>query len=103
MFKRKSQILCFWFLFWDLVATASAWLLAFYLRVESGVFTLSKTAPSFEDCYASLPMVMVLALVAYQVTGQYAIHRFRRLREEFVAVVKGVFLMELLVIAATFG
>jgi Undecaprenyl-phosphate glucose phosphotransferase len=103
MFKRKSQILGLWFLFWDLAATAGAWLLAFYLRVESGFFALSKAAPSLEECCASLPMVIVLALVAYHLTGQYAIHRFRRIREEVVAVLKGVFLMELLVIAATFG
>ena len=103
MFKRKSQILGLWFLFWDLAATAGAWLLAFYLRVLSGLFPLSKAAPSLEECCASLPMVMVLALVAYQLTGQYAIHRFRRFREEVVAVLKGVFLMELLVIAGTFG
>src|SRR5438874_501476 len=29
MIKRKSQILCLWFLFWDLVATALAWVEAY--------------------------------------------------------------------------
>ena len=44
-----------------------------------------------------------MAAVAYRLTGQYVIHRFRRLREEVVSVVKGTALMGLLVIAATFG
>lgn len=103
MIKRKSQVLCLWFLFWDLGSTALAWVLAYYLRVESGLFQLEKEPPSFAQCYANLPMVMVLSLFAYHVTGQYILHRFRRLREEFVAVFKGVSLMELLVIATTFG
>ena len=103
MFKRKSQILCLWFLFWDLAATALAWVQAYFLRVESGLFALDKTPPSVDQCYANLPMVVILSTLAYHVTGQYVIHRFRRIREEFVAVVKGVFLMELFVIAATFG
>src|SRR5262245_33808727 len=103
MFKRKSQILCLWFLAWDLAMTAVAWVLAYYLRVESGLVRLYKEPPSIEECYANLPMVMILSVVAYHVTGQYLIHRFRRIREEFVAVIKGVFLMELFVIAATFG
>src|SRR5689334_1495742 len=86
MIKRKSQILCLWFLFWDLAGTAMAWLLAYYLRVESGLVALEKEPPSWEQCYANLPMVVVLALMAYHVTGQYVLHRFRRVREEVVAV-----------------
>jgi Undecaprenyl-phosphate glucose phosphotransferase len=103
MIKRKSQILSLWFVFWDLAATVLAWIEAYYLRVESGLITIDKTPPSFAQCYGSLPMVILLSTVAYHVTGQYVIHRFRRIREEVIAVLKGVFLMELFVIAATFG
>src|SRR5207249_3103358 len=41
--------------------------------------------------------------VSYRLTGQYVIHRLRRLREEAVSVLKGTALMSLLVIATTFG
>ena len=44
-----------------------------------------------------------LYTVAYRLTGQYAIHRFRRLREEFASVLRGVALMGLFVVATTFG
>ena len=83
--------------------TALAWICAYYLRVESGLLQLDKEPPSIDQCYANLPMVAVLSVVAYQMTGQYVIHRFRRLREELAAVLRGVFMMELFVIAATFG
>ena len=48
-------------------------------------------------------MVLLLAVIAYQGTGQYVINRFRRLREEVLGVLKSTAFMGLLVIAATFG
>jgi Undecaprenyl-phosphate glucose phosphotransferase len=101
MIKRKSQILVAWFLVWDLTATALAWLAAYYVRFQW--FPVYTEAPSFADCAALLPVVVVMAAVAYRLTGQYVTHRFRRLREELVSVFKGTALMGLLVIAGTFS
>jgi hypothetical protein len=36
MFKRSSQILGVWFLFWDLALTAAAWVGAYFVRFDSG-------------------------------------------------------------------
>ena len=49
------------------------------------------------------PHVLLVSAVAYRLTGQYAIHRFRRLREEFASVLRGVALMGLFVVATTFS
>jgi len=103
MIKRKSQILCLWFLLWDLVSTATAWLTAYWLRFESGIFSVFHDVPEFALCWQKTPIILILAALAYRFTGQYAIHRFRRLREEVVSIVQGIALMGLLVIAATFG
>ncbi len=103
MIAQKSQLICYWFRFWDLVVTALAWLLAYFVRVESGWIPLEKGAPTFADCTAGLPMVLILAALVYHFTGQYHITRFRRLREEIAAVFKGAGLMVLMVIAATFS
>src|SRR5262249_10551744 len=46
--------------------------------------------------------VLLLAATAYHWTGQYAIDRLRRLREEFVCVGQGVALLVLLMIAGLF-
>jgi Undecaprenyl-phosphate glucose phosphotransferase len=103
MLKHRSQILCVWFLAWDMVLTAVAWVGAYYLRVESGWIPLFfKTPPDPILCWRNLPLVLVLAAVAYHLTGQYAIHRLRRFREEVVCVVKGTVLLSLLVMATTF-
>lgn len=103
MMRHKSQILCAWFRVADLQMTAVAWLLSHYLRFESGMFEVDKTPPTFEMCWQNLPLVVLLGLLAYQITGQYMIHRFRRLREELASVSAGTALMGLFVVAATFG
>src|SRR5437660_1257093 len=103
MIKHKSQLLSLWFLGCDLVLTAAAWLGSHYLRFEADLFDVDKTPPTFEMCWKNIPLVLLCGLVAYHFTGQYQIHRFRRLREEFVSVFLGTAFMGLLVVAATFG
>jgi Undecaprenyl-phosphate glucose phosphotransferase len=103
MIKRKSQILILWFFLWDLSLTALAWIGAYHLRFNSGWFKVHKNTPDFNLCLNNIPLLLLISAVAFRLTGQYAIHRFRRLREEFASVFKGVALMGLLVMATTFG
>jgi Undecaprenyl-phosphate glucose phosphotransferase len=103
MIKQKSQILILWFFLWDLSLTALAWVSAYHVRFDSGLFEVRKEKPAYELCLHNIPLVLLLGAVAYRLTGQYGIHRFRRLREEFASVGKGVALMGLLVVATTFG
>jgi FlaA1/EpsC-like NDP-sugar epimerase len=102
MFKRSSQVLCVCFLVSDLCLTGAAWLGAYYFRFETGWIPQPKQKPDVQLCWQNLPLVIILAAVAYRLTGQYAIHRLRRLREEVVGVVKGTALLSLLVMAITF-
>jgi Undecaprenyl-phosphate glucose phosphotransferase len=103
MIKQKSQILCAWFLACDLAMTALAWLWAYHLRFEAGLLPLEHEAPPIGLCYETLPLVLLLAALAYRMTGQYRVGRFRRLREELFSILRGTALMGLFVIAATFG
>jgi Undecaprenyl-phosphate glucose phosphotransferase len=102
MVHQRSQILCVWFLVWDLILTAAAWLGAYYLRFETGWIPITKETPDVSLCWNNLPVVVLLAAVAYRLTGQYAIHRLRRFREEVICVLKGTALLSLLVLATTF-
>lgn len=102
MIKRRSQLLCAWFLVWDLLLTAVSWVAAYYLRFESGWIPITKEPVEAILCWQKLPLVLLLALVAYRITGQYTIHRFRRFRDEVVCVFKGTALVSLLVMATTF-
>lgn len=102
MINRSNQLLSSCFLVSDLVLTAAAWLGAYYLRFVSGWVALNKLPPSFYLCWRQLPLVLLLAAVAYRLAGQYAVSRLRRFREELVAVVKGSLLLSLFVMATVF-
>src|SRR5262249_44312505 len=75
---------------------------AYYLRFASGLIPVYKSQPDVSLCWRSLPLVLLLSVVAYHLTGQYTIHRLRRFREEMVCVLKGTVLLSLLVMASTF-
>jgi Undecaprenyl-phosphate glucose phosphotransferase len=103
MIKQKSQILSAWFLVWDLAMTALAWVWAYNLRFEAQLLPINKPPPTFEQCFQTLPLVVLLSALAYRLTGQYRVGRFRRLREELLGILRGTALMALFVVAATFG
>jgi len=103
MVRRSSQPLLVWFLVWDLAATVLAWVGAYWLRFDTGLPLVNNHQPLFELCLANIPLVIVLSLVAYRIAGMYEVHRLRRFREETVAVVKGVTLSLLLVMATNFA
>jgi Undecaprenyl-phosphate glucose phosphotransferase len=102
MINRRSQLLYAWFLLWDLVLTGAAWVGAYFLRFDSGWIPVRKETPDVSLCWRNLPLVLLLAAIAYRWTGQYTIHRLRRFREEMVGIIKGTALMSLLVMATTF-
>lgn len=102
MIRSRSQILAFCFLLTDIVVTSVAWIGAYFLRFDSGWVPLYKPRADFYLCIRSLPLVLLLAVVAYRITGQYEIHRLRRFREDLIAVVKGTALLTLFVLATLF-
>src|SRR5690349_9484726 len=104
MIKRRSQVLTVWFLAADLALTAAAWVGAYLVRFRSGwIPAHAETLPDLDQCWRTLPLVLLIAAVAFRLTGQYDIHRLRRLREELVSVGKGTLLMFLLVITTLFN
>jgi Undecaprenyl-phosphate glucose phosphotransferase len=101
MIRRSSQPLIVCFLTCDLFVTAATWVAAYQVRF-GGWFRVTATPPEFSLCLSKLPLVVILAAVAYRLAGQYQVHRLRRFREELVAVGKGTALLALLVMATTF-
>ena len=102
MIDRRSQLLWFGFLVSDLFLTALAWVIAYVLRFESGWLARGHDPLPFSLCARQLPMIFVLAGVAYRVVGMYDIGRLRRFREEMIAVMRGTALMSLLVMSSLF-
>jgi Undecaprenyl-phosphate glucose phosphotransferase len=102
MLKRSSQALGVWFITSDVLLTGSAWVAAYYIRFGSGWIPVTKEAPDASLCWNSIPLVLILSAISFQLTGQYTIHRLRRFREEMLGVLKGTALLSLLVLATTF-
>jgi Undecaprenyl-phosphate glucose phosphotransferase len=101
--RRSSQPLVAWFVAWDLVATAAAWVAAYFARFASGIPLVNNHQPDFALCLANLPLVTAVSLVAYRLAGGYEVHRLRRFREELWAVAKGVALLVLIVMSTNFA
>lgn len=103
MVYRTSQPLIVWFVVWDLALTAAAWLASYWVRFDTGFIPLERQQPGFGLYVASLPLIVILSVVAYRFAGMYEVHRLRRFREELVAVARGVGLMALAVMATSFA
>ncbi len=102
MISRRSHFLVLWFVLTDACVAVITWLAAYWLRFGSGWFDIAGEIPDFAKCLESTPIVVLLALVAYRTTGQYAFDRMRRLREEVTGVLKGNALLLLLAATALF-
>src|SRR5262249_41381041 len=87
----------------DLALTALAWLGAYWLRFDAGLVSIrNEHQPAFIVCLRQLPIVLVLAALAFRFAGQYQIGRLRRFREDMLAVLKRVALLVLFVMATVF-
>jgi Undecaprenyl-phosphate glucose phosphotransferase len=103
MIKHRSQLLAAWFLLGDLALAGLSWVAAYWARFEAGwIPTLPPARGLFPLCWSNLPLVLLLAMVSGFASGQYAIDRMRRLREEIVGALRCTALMTLLVLATTF-
>ncbi len=102
MVRRITQSLAFLFLLIDLGLTAVSWMLAYWIRFQSGWVSVEKDIPPFSACLWDLPMVAGLAGLSFHLVGQYRINRLRRFREELWGVIQGAGLLLLFVLAAIF-
>jgi Undecaprenyl-phosphate glucose phosphotransferase len=102
MLHYRSHLLRGCFLVSDLVVTALAWLGAYHVRFDTGWLPQTKPRADFHLCCRALPLVLLLAVVAFHLGGMYQVHRLRRFREEILAILKGTGLLTLLVLAGLF-
>ena len=73
-----------------LLHTGRPWLAAYWLRFESGFIPLTREVPDLSRYLGTLPLVVILSVVSYKVCGLYQVHRLNRVRDEMIAVFKGV-------------
>ena len=86
MYRRHGNKLGLVFLAGDLVITTIAWFAAYFARFD--LFPASGGVPDFPLILQALPLVLVLAAVAYRLAGLYEIHRLRQMPRELGVVFK---------------
>jgi len=100
MYRRHGDKLALVFLACDLGVTAATWIGAYLLRFA--LWPSPEGIPDFHLVLRALPVVMLLAAVAYRLCGLYEIHRLRQLPRELGVVCKASALLFLLAITVTF-
>lgn len=100
MYRRHGNKLGLVFLGCDLAVTTAAWGGAYLLR-----FTLwpsPQGVPEFGLVLQGLPLVLVLAVVAYRLCGLYEVHRLQPLPRELGTVCQASGLLFVLAVTAAF-
>jgi Undecaprenyl-phosphate glucose phosphotransferase len=100
MVRRHGQKLGLVFLACDATVTASTWFLAYYLRYR--IWEAPYGVPDLALVASGLPIVLLLAAVAYRVCGLYEIHRLRKLPHELGVVCHASGLLFLMAITVLF-
>jgi len=100
VYRRHGNKLGLVFLAGDLVVTTIAWFAAYFIRFS--VLPTPDGVPDFHLVIEALPLVLVLAAVAYRLAGLYEIHRLRQMPRELGVVFKAGGLLFVLVITTAF-
>ncbi|MBX7073145.1 MAG: undecaprenyl-phosphate glucose phosphotransferase [Pirellulales bacterium] len=100
MYRRHGEKLGLVFLACDLTITVAAWLIAYALRFT--FWPAPDGVPNLDAVLRPLPLLLILAAVAYRAAGLYDVHRLRQLPSEWGVVLRGSGLLFLLAVAAVF-
>ncbi|MBL9123407.1 MAG: undecaprenyl-phosphate glucose phosphotransferase [Planctomycetaceae bacterium] len=100
MYRRHGQKIAALFVTCDLAVTALVWVGAYFLRFQ--IWASPNGVPQFTAVLRALPIVLVLAVLAYRSAGLYQVHRLQRLPRELGAICQAGGLLFLLVITAAF-
>jgi Undecaprenyl-phosphate glucose phosphotransferase len=101
MVKRYNRLLVALYVVADVVLAAAAFMLAFFIRFESGLIPVTKGYPPFSQYVAVLPLVAGLVPVAYHVQGLYRLRRGRTRVDDFFSVFVGSILAVVLGVVIT--
>ena len=100
MYRRHGDKLALVFLGCDLGVTAAVWVGAYLLRFA--LWDSPAGVPDFQLVVRGLPVVLLLAAVAYRFCGLYEVHRLKQLPRELGVVCRASGLLFLLAITVTF-
>lgn len=100
MYRRHGNKLGLVFLGCDLAVTSAAWTGAYLLRYTA--WPSPDGVPHFGLMLQALPLVLLLAVVAYRLCGLYEVHRLQPLPRELGTVCRASGLLFVLAVTAAF-
>ena len=101
MVKRHTRLLVTSYVLGDALLTSCAFLLAYYIRFDSGLIPVTKGFPPVEQYLRLVPLVAALTPLAFQIQGVYRLRRGRSRVDDFFAVLVGTILAVVLGAAST--
>ncbi len=103
MLKEKRQLFEVFFVIFDLFFIALAWVLAYFLRFESGIIPVYKGVPPFSQYFWFLIIIFPIWFLAYRFGGLYVPQRASRKKiyESFL-IIRANFIAILILISYTY-
>lgn len=96
MVRRYNRLLAAFYILSDAVLAAAAFVLAYVIRFDTGLITVTKGYPPFGQYVSVLPLVAAVVPFAYYMQGIYRLRRGRSRVDDFFAVFVGSILAVLL-------
>ena len=89
MVKRYNRLLAAFYITSDAALGALAFVLAYFIRFETGLVPVTKGHPPFAQYHAILPVIAAVVPFAYYLQGLYRLRRGRSRVDDFFAVLVG--------------
>ena len=89
MVRRHNALLVAFYILSDAVFASGAFLIAFFIRFQSGLLPVTKGYPPLEQYVDMLPFVAALTPFAFQLQGLYRLRRGRSRTDEFFSLFMG--------------
>jgi Undecaprenyl-phosphate glucose phosphotransferase len=89
MMRRFNRLLVAYYVLSDAALAAGAFLLAYFIRFESGLIPVWEGVPPFEEYLFLAPFLAVLVPASFHIQGLYRLRRGRSRVDDFFAVFVG--------------
>ena len=90
MVKQQNRIWTALYIVSDLVTTVTAFGLAYFIRFNTNVFTVTKGINPFTQYLLLVPLIAILWPILFHLHGLYSLKRIRSRTNEFVSIVSAV-------------
>ena len=101
MVRRHNRLLVAFHVGTDAVMAMMAFLLAYVLRFESGLFEITRGQPPIEQYFSVLPFVALVVPLGFHFQGLYRLRRGRSRIDDFFNVLVGSIFAVVLGIVST--